>query len=300
MSLPRATLATFVAIASFSVWAGAAQASFPGANGNLAGVFSQEDRDSSALRLELFTPAGKRLTEVARCTEDTAGGSGTTGRCPRDPSFSPDGSRMAFASSDRLAVANSNGSGVTLLPQLTGRDADPAWSPNGQRLVFTGRVGGKRNLYTVDPDGSSLSQLTTGGGRAPAWSSRNQIAFVAGGVVWRLRASDRVRLARGDHPDWSPSGRSLAYDLGGHSYRVSARGTGRRLLARRAREPVFSPNGRRLAFLRVRRVDRNIRTSSVFTRAVNGGRSRLVRAGGELPIGSTFRSWADLAWQPRS
>jgi hypothetical protein len=31
---------------------------------------------------------------------------------------------------------------------------------------------------------------------------------------------------------------------------------------------------------------------------VRGGRPRLVRRGGELPIGSTFRSWADLAWRP--
>jgi tricorn protease-like protein len=80
---------------------------------------------------------------------------------------------------------------------------------------------------------------------------------------------------------------------------VSARGGGKRtLLVRNAREPVLSPDGKRVAFLRLRRVDRQLGTASVYIAAVRGGRARLVRRGGELPIGSTFRSWIDLAWQP--
>jgi WD40-like Beta Propeller Repeat len=301
MRVARAAMAAALGgVAWLAVSVGVGEASFPGGNGKLAGVFGQEDRSSSALVLQLFSPAGQRLGRVARCTEDTTGGGGTTGRCPRDPAFSADGTRLAFASNRRLAVADSNGSGVTLLPQLTDRDADPAWSPNGQRLVFTGRKAGRRNLYLVDRDGSNLSRLTTGGGRAPAWSRRGQIAFAAQGRVWRRGPSGRVPLARGDHPDWSPSGRTVAYDFRGNAYRVNGRGgTPRRLLVRRAREPVFSPNGRRVVFLRVRRADRPTGTDSVFVRRVRGGRVRLLRAGGELPIGSTFRSWADLAWQPR-
>jgi Tol biopolymer transport system component len=301
MRVRGATLAAALGgVALLAVPAGVGEASFPGGNGKLAGVFSQEDRDSSALVLQLFSPSGQRLGRVARCIENTTGGGGTTGRCPRDPAFSADGSRLAFTSNGRLAVASSDGSGVTLLPQLTARDADPAWSPGGHRLVFTGRQAGRRNLYLVDPDGSNLSRLTTGGARAPAWSRRGQIAFAARGRIWRLGSSGRVLLARGDHPDWSPSGRTVAYHFRGNAYRVSGRGgTPPRLLVRRAREPVFSPNGRRVIFLRVRRADRNAGTESVFVRGVRGGRARLLRAGGELPIGSTFRSWADLAWQPR-
>jgi Tol biopolymer transport system component len=301
MRVSRVTAAVIAALASLAVPAGVGWASFPGANGELAGVYGQEDRDSSEVALELFSPNGHRLRGVTRCTEDTAGGGGKTGRCARQPAFSADGSRLAFALDGRLAVAKSDGTGITVLPALTDRDADPAWSPNGARLVFTGRRAGKRNLCLVDPDGSNLRRLTVRGARAPAWSRRGQIAFAARGRVWRLGSSahPRVRLARGDHPDWSPSGRSVAYDYRGTAYRVSARGgTARKLLVRRAREPVFSPDGRRVTFLRVARFDRQLETPSVYIGSVGGGHVRLVRRGGERPIGSTFRAWTDLAWQP--
>jgi hypothetical protein len=301
MPVSRVTAAAILTLATLAVSAGVGWASFPGANGELAGVYGQEDRDSSEVVLELFAPSGHRLHGVTRCTEDTAGGGGKTGRCARQPSFSADGSRLAFVLDGRLAVAKSDGSNIKVLPALTDRDADPAWSPDGTRLVFTGRKAGKRNLYLVDPDGSNLRRLTVRGARAPAWSRRGPIAFAARGHVWRLGSSahPRVRLARGDHPDWSPSGRSVAYDYRGTAYRVGAKGGGaRKLLVPRAREPVFSPNGRRVAFLRVARVDRELETPSVYIASVGGSHVRLVRRGGERPIGSTFRAWIDLAWQP--
>ena len=293
--------AAFAALAWLAVPVGAGWASFPGGNGELAGVYGQEDRDSSEVALELFSPNGHRLRLVTRCTEDTAGGGGKSGRCARQPSFSADGSRLAFALDGRLAVAKSDGSGINVLPPLTDRDADPAWSPDGTRLVFTGRKAGRRNLYLVDPDGSDLRRLTVRGARAPAWSRLGQIAFAARGRVWRLGSSahPRVRLARGDHPDWSPTARSVVYDYRGTAYRVSARGgTARKLLVRRAREPLFSPDAQRVAFLRVARVDRELETPSVYIARVGGSHVRLVRRGGERPIGSTFRAWTDLAWQP--
>jgi Tol biopolymer transport system component len=295
-----AATAVLAAVAWLAIPAGVGWASFPGAGGELAGVYGQQDRVYNITALELFTPAGKRLSTVDRCRIDTTNMGLKTGRCPRDPAFSADGMRLAFELDGRLAVAGSDGSGITVLPPLTDRDTDPAWSPDGERLVFAGRKAGRFNLYLVDPDGSNLTRLTARGARAPAWSRRGQIAFVARGQVWRLGSSakQRVRLARGANPDWSPTGRTLVYDYRGDAYRVSGRGGDKRkLLVRNAREPVLSPDGRRVAFLRTRPVDRETGTDSVYVARL-GGAAKLVRRGGELPIGSTFRSWTDLAWQP--
>lgn len=58
---------------------------------------------------------------------------------------------------------------------------DAAWSPDGQRLVFTSNTTeGDFNLYLVDADGSNLQQLTStpGDEYAPAWSpDGHSIAF---------------------------------------------------------------------------------------------------------------------------
>ena len=61
---------------------------------------------------------------------------------------------------------------------------------------------------------------------------------------------------------------------------------------------MLSPDGLRVAFLRVAHGDGSLGTPSVYVARLGSGRARRVRRGGELPIGSTFRSWRDLAWQP--
>lgn len=121
---------------------------------------------------------------------------------------------------------------------------NPAFASDGTILVFTGLVGGKRNLYTVGIDGSALTQITRAGGKSPAWSSGGQIAYHAVGQVWRLRpGTGRTRVAEGRYPDWSASGRSIAYEFKRNTYRVPARkGAARKLVSEHAERPVFSPD----------------------------------------------------------
>jgi Tol biopolymer transport system component len=292
-----ARVALVIAMAAVPLAAAPAFATYAGRNGELAVVWNQFDRGGrSDWELRLVTPRGGLLQSMAPCSRPET--EEPTGSCPRDPSYSADGTRLALELEGRLAVADADGSGLTTLPPLTDRDVEPYWSPGGRRLVFTGTRGGRRNLYLVSPDGSDLRQLTFGGARSPAWSVRGQIAYVFRFQIFRLDSSSgrKVRLARGDNPDWSPSGLSVAYVRRGNLYRVPARRGARRiLLASRAREPVFSPDGRRLLFLRFGAQDPG---TSVWVARRDGSRARILLEGGEQPVGSTWDAYYDLAWQP--
>ncbi len=107
------------------------------------------------------------------------------------PSWSPDGTQIAFASmrggNRNVWVVNSDG---TNLRQLTdaqpgaphagsgGSAGDPAWSPDGSKLVYGVTVGGSTTLWIMGVDGSNKRQLTlAAGGNAydPTWSANGEL-----------------------------------------------------------------------------------------------------------------------------
>ncbi len=291
-------LALLAAALVLGVAAAPASATFPGANGRIGAEMHEFDRGGELnWELRLLDPGGANRRSLLRCDR---GNVDQMGRCPHNPSFSADGKRLAFDLDGRLVVAAADGSAMTTLPPLTGRDTDPHWSPDGTKLVFTGRQAGKTNLYLVGADGSGLEQLTSAGARAAAWSSRGRIAYVAKGRIYLVGSSGhrRVRLARGVQPDWTPSGRSIVYQHGRDAYRIRARaGSKRKLLLRRARRPVLSPDATRIAFVRLLPGDLG-GTYSLFSAPLAGGRAKLLLRGGEQPIGSTWNVYGPLAWQP--
>ena len=184
------------------------------------------------------------------------------------PSFSPDGTAIVLGVLRResdadgsprraelaLAEPDDRGGSPRVLPGLTDADREPAWAPDGERLVFVGRLGGVTDLFVVDVDGTDLRRLTFGGGveSDPVWSTRGEVAFERGQGVWSIRADGtgglRRLVTKARHPDWSPDGRRLIFERDRRLHTVSRTGGRPRRLAGAGSYPAWSPSGRRVAF----------------------------------------------------
>ncbi len=91
----------------------------------------------------------------------------------RDAVPSPDGSKLAFASLDRLYVMDYPDGTPTKLTDLDINEAQPAWSADGNWIAFTTwseADGG--HLYKVRSNGGQATKLTTESGiyQQPVWS----------------------------------------------------------------------------------------------------------------------------------
>lgn len=181
------------------------------------------------------------------------------------PTWSPDRTRFVFAST----IAGEYGlyiyelgcacvKGIIPLPVAA---YEPAWSPVDNRLAFTASGG----IYTVNLDGSELTQLTESGFN-PTWSPDGaRIAYTvwAGGIrVLRIQEIGvpgyfQLPTPGSDYnPDWSPDGSQLAFaSAQGDSvnlYIINTDGTGLRQLTDSADHeyaPSWSPDGGRIAYV---------------------------------------------------
>ena len=117
--------------------------------------------------------------------------------------------------------------GRNLMKLAAGTGMRPVWSPAGSKIAF-GLMEGGFHIYSINPDGSELQNLTAdSGGILPSWSpDGSQIAFKTfAGELWVMNAdgSNKRRLAdqlmlnmhQLEPPSWSPDGTSICFTRGG-------------------------------------------------------------------------------------
>ena len=132
------------------------------------------------------------------------------------PTWSPDDKRITFSScrgSDcGILVASSlGGDGGKLIVGELG--ANPAWSPNGQRIVYQAEADGVKHLFVINADGTGKRQLTTGKNNhvGAQWSLDGNAIFYRATEnnnwhIWRMNAdgTNRIKLVQNVMPvDWA-------------------------------------------------------------------------------------------------
>ena len=182
--------------------------------------------------------------------------------CYSDPTWAPDGTRIAFASWRRdglpgIWTMNLNGTGLRL---LTDKGDSPAWSPDGTTIAYRSRY--PEAIWLMNPDGSNQRQLTM--------------------PLQRKAAQSDVDM----QPDWSPNSKWVAFSRQHPANRewqrdifvVRSDGSGLRQLTSHHHQngwAAWSPDATRIAFWS----DRDHRDlGDIYVMKANGsGQTRLTR-----------------------
>ncbi len=185
----------------------------------------------------------------------------------RSPSLSPDGRQVAFAwngdNADNLDIYRQNVEGGPPVRLTTDPAAEdfPAWSPDGGRIAFL--RGGA--VYLIPSIGGHEVWLTSAVGLGLAWSPDGSLLAVSS-----------------QDSETEPPGIFITSVETGLRHRLTTPTS-----VTRDELPAFSPDGKKVAFVR-----RRTTTSDVFLVAVAGGASRQLTDFGE-PIDG-------VAWTPDS
>jgi TolB protein len=177
------------------------------------------------------------------------------------PAWSPDGSQIAFLSDredpqtgkcfpncfTQVYVMNADGSNERKLVSTDFAALHPDWHPDGTKLSFDSESNLQGNVYVLNADGSGLRVLIEDGFWADWSPDGAQIVFASsrdGSVelyVANADGSNQTRLTNNStldvFPVWSPDGRRIAFTEVERRqiYVISADGSGEQQLTRQGR-----------------------------------------------------------------
>jgi TolB protein len=245
---------------------------FPSRNGEI--VFSRQVHDGA--HLYVMRPDGTYQRRITGKPGDRA-----------TPTWSPSGELIAYTKDSQgrcpqIYLLRPVGGSVRRL--TAGCYHEPAWSPDGRKIVFS-KCGGdcqsQSGIWTLNVNGSGLHRLSAGTLDAdPSWSPDGAtIAFVRAApwppAIWLMDADgtnqrqlttppNAASQGQDGEPDWSPDGKWIAFarehephpgprtlEFRRDIYLVRPDGADLRRLTQLAgqnRAPAWSPDGKRIVF----------------------------------------------------
>ena len=215
----------------------------------------------------------------------------------RNPSWSPDGKRIAFQSDrdePRIAgdiyVMDADGRNPHRLTDHDFDDRDPSWSPDGERIVFSARREGHvenkfaitYEIYVMDADGGNEQRLTENrkNDESPSWSPDGKRIVFESDRKGQFENYD-IYVMDGDGGNLQQLTNTCGWDVG----------------------PSWSPDGERIAFVS----ERDGNTEIYVMNADGGNPQNLTNSpGGDFgpawlsspfsvsPAGKKFTMWGSL------
>ncbi len=257
-------LSVIGAVLALLATTGTSWAAYPGANGLIAYSTGDIYRTSSTGEIFTISPADGDPTQLTdNAIADT------------EPSWSADGRRLTFIrgsayidQDQNVWTMSADGTDQRQVTHGATPESSPSFSPGGARIVMTRGWNTQGNIVIVRTDGTDPVRLTSDReARDPAFSPNGRRIVFSGapreereGGIWVMRRDgSHKRLLRAnpnvDNPDFDPDGSHIVFDRlecishGCDTSVILMRSDGRRkrVFSDIGEEPVFSPNGHRIA-----------------------------------------------------
>ncbi|MBI1342715.1 MAG: PDZ domain-containing protein [Terrimonas sp.] len=146
----------------------------------------------------------------------------------RQPAVNPDGTQLAFSYQGDIWTVPVTGGNATRLTIHEAYESNPVYSPDGRQIAFSADRYGNNDVFVIPSTGGLAKRLTfhASGDQVSSWTEPDKIVFSTNREFRQLERPNEVYAI-------SPTG-----------------GTESRVLDAMGFDPVYSPNGRFMAFVR--------------------------------------------------